>query len=131
MDQPTLASPDALPPPAPPPPALPDGTRFVDAFVIDINGRPRGKRLPARSWPGVVRDGVGFSASALVLDARGNSQGPLGIGTADGDPDATAFPVAGMLAPVPWSEHWVAQSLLSMRDVWFDPRAILQAVIDR
>jgi len=112
-------------------PSLPDGTRFVDAFVIDINGRPRGKRLPARAWPGVVRDGVGFSASALVLDARGNAQGPLGIGTSDGDPDATAWPVPGMLAPVPWSEHWVAQTLLSMRNVWFDPRAILQGVIDR
>jgi len=110
---------------------LPAGTRFVDAFVIDINGRPRGKRLPARSWPGVTRDGVGFSASALVLDARGNSQGPLGIGTADGDPDATADPVPGTLHPVPWSKDGVAQSLLAMRDTWFDPRAILQAVIDR
>jgi glutamine synthetase len=110
---------------------LPAGTRFVDAFVIDINGHARGKRLPARAWPGALRDGIGFSASALVLDARGNSQGPLGIGTVDGDPDGTADPVPGTLQPVPWSDHGVAQCLLGMRDIWFDPRAILQAVIDR
>jgi glutamine synthetase len=121
MDQP-LASTAAV---------LPEGTRFVDAFVIDINGHARGKRLPARAWPGAVRDGVGFSASALVLDARGNSQGPLGIGTSDGDPDGTADPLPGMVQPVPWSDHGVAQGLLGMRDIWFDPRAILRAVIDR
>jgi glutamine synthetase len=111
--------------------ALPPGTAFVDAFVIDINGRARGKRLPAHAWPGAVRDGVGFSASALILDARGNSQGPLGLGTADGDPDATAYPVPGTLHAVPWSRHGVAQTLLGMQDVWFDPRAVLRAVIDR
>jgi glutamine synthetase len=111
--------------------SLPDGTAFVDAFVIDINGRARGKRLPARAWPGALRDGIGFSASALILDARGNSQGPLGLGTADGDPDATADPVPGTLRPVPWSSHRVAQCLLGMRDIWFEPRAILQAVIER
>jgi glutamine synthetase len=110
---------------------LPDGTAFVDAFVIDINGRARGKRLPARAWPGAVRDGIGFSASALILDARGHSQGPLGLGTTDGDPDATADPVPGTLRPVPWSSHRVAQCLLGMRDIWFDPRAILQSVIAR
>jgi glutamine synthetase len=121
---------DDTQPPAPVP-ALPPGTKFVDAFVIDINGHARGKRLPARAWPGAVRDGVGFSASALILDARGNSQGPLGFGTTDGDPDATAYPVPGTLHAVPWSRHGVAQTLLGMQDVWFDPRAVLRSVIDR
>ena len=110
---------------------LPAGTEFIDAFVFDINGQPRGKRLPAAAWAAAIRDGIGFSASALILDARGNSQGPLGIGTTDGDPDATAFPVPGTLAPVPWSAQKLAQCVLTMDGPWFDPRAILQSVIDR
>ena len=127
MDQPTLHSPHASALAA----TLPPGTEFVDAFVFDINGQPRGKRLPAAAWPAALRDGIGFSASALVLDARGNSQGPLGIGTTDGDPDATAWPVSGTLHPVPWSAQKLAQCVLSMHGAWFDPRAILQSVVDR
>ena len=30
---------------------LPESTRFVDAFVFDLNGIARGKRLPAADWP--------------------------------------------------------------------------------
>jgi len=115
---------------------LPAGTRFVDAFVIDINGIPRGKRLSAAEWKAVAAGrGVAFSASSLVLDARGHAQGPLGIGTADGDPDAFGSPVAGQLWPVPWSDHGVAQCLLSMRTesgpVWFDCRQVLADVVAR
>jgi len=115
--------------------ALPPGTEFVDAFVIDLNGIARGKRIPAADWPQAA-SGVGFSASCLVLDARGNAQGPCGVGTLDGDPDAMGLPVEGMLVPVPWSPYKVAQCLLSMRNasgeaLWFDPRQILQGVVDR
>jgi glutamine synthetase len=113
---------------------LPPGTQFVDAFVIDINGIPRGKRLAAAEWRG-AGSRVGFSASALVLDAQGNAQGPLGIGTEDGDPDGFGVPVTGRVAPVPWAASSVAQSLLSMRvageKLWFDTRQILADVIAR
>jgi glutamine synthetase len=113
---------------------LPAGTDFVDAFVIDINGLPRGKRLAAAEWRGAATR-VGFSASALVLDARGNAQGPLGIGTTDGDPDGFGVPVPGRVAPVPWSDAKVVQSLLSMRandaPLWFDSRQILAETVAR
>jgi glutamine synthetase len=116
------------------PPALPDGTAFVDAFIIDINGIPRGKRLATAAWAGA--SGVAFSASALVLDARGMSQGPLGLGTLDGNPDAIALPVPGMVQPVPWAGESVAQCLLSMRGdddaaLWYDPREVLRRVVAR
>ena len=101
-----------------PPPAgsfaLPDGTAFVDAFVVDVNGIPRGKRLTAQAWAAASRQGVAFSASALVLDGRGVSHGPLGIGGADGNPDGTGMPVAGQLVPVPWARQPTAQCLLAM-----------------
>jgi glutamine synthetase len=115
--------------------SLPPGTQFVDAFVIDTNGIARGKRLPVADWVSAQSAGVAFSASALVLDAQGNAQGPLGIGTEDGDPDASGLPVPGQTWPVPWAGASVAQSLLSMqgRDgpLWFDPRHILAAVVAR
>jgi glutamine synthetase len=115
---------------------LPAGTRFVDAFAIDLNGVARGKRLPAADWPGAAAAGIAFSASALVLDAQGNAQGPLGIGTEDGDPDALGWPVPGHIQPVPWAAQPVAQTMLSLRGqdgaaLWFDPREVLARVIAR
>jgi glutamine synthetase len=114
--------------------SLPPGAKFVDAFIIDINGIPRGKRLAAAEWRGVASR-VAFSASSLVLDARGHAQGPLGIGTKDGDPDAFGIPVPGRLSPVPWAHAPGAQSLLSMRTsagpLWFDSRQILADVVAR
>ena len=116
--------------------ALPPGTRFVDAFVFDLNGIARGKRLPADDWPGACAAGVAFSASALVLDAQGNAQGPLGLGTEDGDPDAWGWPAPARTRPVTWASQPTAQALLSMRGgdgaaLWFDPREILARVIAR
>jgi glutamine synthetase len=114
---------------------LPAGTRFVDAFVIDMNGIARGKRLPAADWAQARDGGVAFSASALLLDAQGNAQGPLGFGTEDGDPDAWGRPVPGGVQPVPWAAEPVAQALLRMRGpegpFWFDPREVLAGVVAR
>ena len=115
--------------------ALPPGTRFVDAFVADVNGQLRGKRLTQAAWAQASADGVAFSRSALVLDATGASQGPLGIGTQDGDPDGQAMPVPGMLQPVPWAGETLAQCLMSMRDgqgaaIAFDPREVLRKMVD-
>jgi glutamine synthetase len=117
-------------------PALPQGARFVDMLAIDLNGIARGKRVTAAAWPSAAAGGVAFSASALLLDARGMSQGPLGLGTADGDPDATGMAVPGTLCPVPWAHAPVAQCLLSLRGadhapLWYDPREILRGVVDR
>jgi len=116
--------------------ALPDKTQFIECFVIDVNGIPRGKRIPSHAWPDLVENGISFSASSLILDATGASRGPKGIGTEDGDPDAIAWPVPGTIAPVPWNQQITAQTLLTMRArdgkaFWYDPRVILQSVVDR
>jgi glutamine synthetase len=119
---------------------LPPATRFVDAFVIDMNGIARGKRLPVADFLAARHAGVAFSASALLLDAQGNAQGPLGLGTQDGDPDAQGHVVPGQIWPVPWAREPVSQALLDMRDgaadkgggpIWFDPRQVLAAVVAR
>lgn len=124
----------ATPPDATP---LPGGARYVDAFVVDINGNMLGKRMPAGDWAGMQKSGVQFSAAAVVLDARGMSQGPAGIGGEDGDPDGIGRPLPWSVAPVNWARENTAQCLLDMRDaatnepLWFDPRAVLAGVIDR
>jgi glutamine synthetase len=107
----------------------------VDAFTIDVNGNTAGKRLAAADGATLYREGVQFSACALVADCRGLGQGPLGIGKADGDPDGTARPIPGMLKRVPWTATPTAQVVCHMtdvgagRDLWFDPRVILRDVV--
>jgi len=109
----------------------------IDAFVIDVNGNTAGKRLPATDGATLYADGVQFSACALIADSRGLGQGPLGIGKADGDPDGTARPLAGMLKRVPWTATPTAQVVCHMvdveagKDLWFDPRVILREVVAR
>ena len=114
---------------------LPAGTRFVDCFVFDLNGTARGKRLPVADWLQAQAGGIAFSASALLLDAQGNAQGPLGYGVDDGDPDASGRAVPGQIWAVPWAAEAVAQSLLTMRDhagpLWFDAREVLARVVER
>jgi glutamine synthetase len=128
--------PDTLPSAQADTASLPDGTHFLDVFVADVNGLLRGKRLPAGAWARLSTEGVAFSRSALILDASGALQGPLGLGTENGDPDGNAVPVPGRLAPVPWAAPGLAQCLMSMRDeaglpLWYDPREILRRVVAR
>jgi len=63
--------------------------------------------------------------------------GAAGLGTEDGDPDATGWPMPGTLAPVPWARRPTAQVQLQMRDVtkheplWWDPRVLLDSIVQR
>lgn len=107
----------------------------IDAFVIDANGNASGKRLPAADGDKLYSDGIQFSASCLIADCRGLGHDAGGYGKSDGDPDATAMPIAGMLQRSPWAATPTAQVVCQMRDVtegkelWFDPRVILRNVV--
>ena len=109
----------------------------IDAFIIDVNGNTTGKRLPVGDGDKLFSDGVQFSACAPIADARGLGQGPMGIGKSDGDPDGTAWPMAGSLHRVPWVRTPTAQVIVQMtdvhthRDLWFDARAILRDLVAR
>jgi glutamine synthetase len=112
-------------------------TEAVDAFVIDANGHTLGKRIPSEDLASLADTGVQFSASALLSDVRGLGQGAAGLGTEDGDPDATGWPIPGTLAPVPWARRPTAQVQLQMREVlkqeplWWDPRVLLESIVQR
>ncbi len=60
---------ETLPHSTPKLPALPDGTRHIDAFLVDINGNMIGKRLPADQLSRIAEKGVQYSAAALILDS--------------------------------------------------------------
>ena len=112
------------------------GTRFLDAVMFDLCGTAIGKRYPVRDAAKVWTSGVAFCAGITTLDALGACWDVEGIGFSDGDPDATSFPVAGTLVPVPWAEA-TAQVLIAPAPPegaagwWFDPRTILQGVVAR
>jgi glutamine synthetase len=88
----------------------------IDAFVHDLNGRLRGKRLPVADAAKAWRSGIEMPRSLLFLDPTGDDLDPGGRSTSIGDPDGTAVPVPGLLAPVPWLEEPTAQVLLQMSD---------------
>ena len=110
---------------------------WVDAFMIDANGLARGKRVPVADLPQIYSAGVQFSACAPLLDVRGLGQGAAGLGTDDGDPDGTGWPLAQTLKLAPWALRPTAQVQLELRDVarreplWWDPRTILADVVSR
>jgi glutamine synthetase len=113
------------------------GIEWVDAFMVDVNGLARGKRVPVADLRQIYAAGVQFSACAPLLDVRGLGQGAAGLGTDDGDPDGTGWPIPGTLKPAPWALRPTAQVQLDLRDVarserlWWDPRTILADVVAR
>lgn len=92
------------------------GLQFVDAVVVDLCGRLRGKRLPLYEAHKLFESGLQLPHSIYLMDARGEMTNPFGRGFGDGDPDGTAWPVLGAARAV-WSEGPArAQLLLTLRN---------------
>lgn len=118
-------------------------TAEVDVFVHDLNGFLRGKRFPVHEARKIWESGVEMPRCLLFLDPTGDDLDPGGRSEAMGDPDGTAHPIPGRLAPVPWAEHPTAQVLLQMHDPFikgetnagnpskYCPRAALQGTLAR
>ncbi len=112
--------------------------RHLDAFIFDIDGTLRGKRIPADAAGKIWQSGIDMPRCMLFLDPTGDDLDPGGRSGAIGDPDGTAWPVAGRLAGIPWAEIPSAQILLQMHDPAGDanagrpsrfcPRAALAAI---
>ncbi len=77
--------------------------RFIDALLVDVNGILRGKRIPLSDAARLFEAGMQIPSSAYLMDPRGEMTTPFGRGIADGDPDGTAWPLPGTLAPV-WAK---------------------------
>jgi len=113
--------------------AHPD-VEFIDAIVIDLCGNAIGKRLPVAHAARMVKSGTPVCGAMVLVDVMGNTADPMGHGFSDGDPDALARPLAGTLAPVPWSNGRHAQVLCELTSAddgtpfWYDPRQVLEKV---
>jgi glutamine synthetase len=110
--------------------------RFVDALLVDICGKLRGKRFPIRELDKLFASGMQIPQTIYLLDVTGDQHDPCGRGYSDGDPDGTAMPVPGTLVRVPWTSEPQAQMLMSLFErpgvpALVEPRAVLARVLKR
>lgn len=108
----------------------------LEAFVIDVNGVPRGKWIPRERALDVLSKGMAIPRSVYALDIWGRDVNTAGLAEGTGDPDGLCFPVPGTLSRVTWLNRPTAQVMLAMRNAdgtgfFGDPRQTLVDVLDR
>lgn len=106
----------------------------LEAFVIDVNGVPRGKWIPRERALDILAKGIAMPRSVYALDVWGRDVNAAGLAEGTGDPDGLCQPVAGTLSRVTWLNRPTAQILLGMRDsegtgFYGDPRQVLANVL--
>lgn len=109
---------------------------YVDAVFTDQIGTVRGKRVPVGEAEKIFTAGLQLPLSIYFFDVTGVNEDVCGRGYSDGDPDGTAWPIAGSIARVPWSEVPLAQVMMTMNEpdgspCVFEPRKVLSATADR
>ncbi len=104
--------------------------KFVDAFLTDLNGVIRGKRLPAKGSMKIFEGGLRLPRSLIGVDIWGTDvfDNGLVVDTGDGDGVCVALPPGIM--PAPWTEQPNAQALMMMCEAdgspfLADPRQLL------
>ncbi|WP_136442812.1 glutamine synthetase family protein [Pacificoceanicola onchidii] len=110
--------------------------RTIRVAACDLNGVPRGKRIPARFADKAVEGGTRFPMSALNLDIWGEDidDSPLVFET--GDRDGVLWPTERGFVPMPWLD-----SPSALLPIWMfhedgrpfdgDPRHALARVVER
>lgn len=106
--------------------------RWIDAFVLDMNGHPRGKRLRRDDLVGVAKSGMMMPGSVFIMDPRGNCIAETGRLWTNGDPDFNFRILAGTLGPVPVNGGHFAQAVIvPEKDDAIDPRHVLAKQVER
>ena len=109
---------------------------ILEAFVIDVNGVPRGKWIPRERALEILTKGMAMPRSVSALDIWGRDVNAAGLAEGTGDPDGICKPIEGTLARVNWLRRPTAQIMLSMDNAdgsrfYADPRQVLASVLDR
>ncbi len=100
--------------------------QWIDAFVLDMNGHPRGKRLRRDDLPGIAKGGMMMPGSVFIMDPRGNCIAETGRLWETGDPDYNFRILAGTLGPVAVDGGRFAQCVIvPEKDDPLDPRFVL------
>ncbi len=106
----------------------------VEVLAVDLCGHFFGKRYPLDKLESFARDGLAMPASVFVLNTLGEPLEGMYYGIDDGDPDAHFYLVPGSLCVNDWGNSPRAQVLATTcggeQPAWFEPRYILQRVVD-
>lgn len=110
--------------------------RTIRVAASDLNGQPRGKRMPVRFADKIDTDGTRFPFSVLNLDIWGEDIEDSPLVMASGDRDGMLKPTERGFMPIPWLDAPAA-----LLPIWMfhddgapymgDPRHALRAVLDR
>ena len=116
--------------------ALMAESEFIEAFIIDVNGVPRGKWLQRDKAKALLGTGIAMPRSAYLLDIWGRDIVEGGIAFDTGDPDGLCTAVPHSITRMGWAEGNAAQALLTMREedgsyFYLDPRGVLARVLAR
>lgn len=113
--------------------------QYVDCVFADLCGVVRGKRLHRDALADVFEIGLAIPYTIYFLDARGDMVDTVDTsarGVANGDAEGVAWPVAGTLTRVNWSQRPHGQVLMTLCDAksrpyFGEPRNVLERVVDR
>jgi glutamine synthetase len=116
--------------------ALLADSEYIEAFIIDVNGVPRGKWLQRDKAKALLGTGIAVPRSAFLLDIWGRDIVEGGVAFDTGDPDGLCTAVPHSIARMTWAEGNASQALLTMREpdgsyFYLDPRGVLARVLER
>ena len=75
------------------------GVQWIDAFLFDMNGIPRGKRLRRADLLSIAKGGLMMPSSVFIMDPLGNCVEETGRLWETGDHDHHCHLLAGTLDP--------------------------------
>lgn len=106
--------------------------QWIDAFLFDMNGIPRGKRIRRSDLLGVAKGGLMMPISVFIMDPLGNCIEETGRLWETGDPDLQCHLLSGTLVPIPVDGGRHAQVVMAV-DVKeeLDPRTVLLGQVER
>lgn len=109
--------------------------KWIQGFMFDINGVPRGKWLPAESAQKLLKGGLQMPRSAASLDIWGRDIENSPLVFASGDSDGVCIPVSPICL-APWQREPTAQLHMQLHEadgspLYADPRTQLQRVTAR
>jgi glutamine synthetase len=109
-------------------------TNMMEVLMMDLNGIPRGKRIPRREFSTLFTSGLKAPVSTALMNTEGDVDDDFGIDGFGGDPDKLLYPVAGTLSTVPWLASRPAQVIAGFREFngescHYDPRNVLRRAL--
>ncbi|RCW77991.1 glutamate--putrescine ligase [Paracoccus lutimaris] len=110
--------------------------KTIRVAAADLNGVPRGKRIPARFADKLLHEGTKFPYSVLNMDIWGEDIEDSPLVFQAGDPDGMLLPTERGFMPMPWLEAPTGLLPLWMfhpdgRPYEGDPRQALARVVER